>query len=145
MLLIQKVANRYPARVVYLKSKSAIVDTKPEPDWSHFFPTNQVGWKKRAYKDPKLIWVWLGVYLLNLSLVIAFIYACFNPFYFTYLILLLLLKTGIEWKFVKELLRFFDLQRLLKWFLPRSRYILYISSSRDSSVVLAAPPGRTSY
>jgi|KBSMisStaDraftv2_1062788.scaffolds.fasta_scaffold00109_2 cellulose synthase/poly-beta-1,6-N-acetylglucosamine synthase-like glycosyltransferase len=128
MLLIQKVATRYPARVTYLKSKSAIVDTRPEPDWSHFF-SQRIRWagKTGRYKDPKLIWVWLGVYLLNLSLVIAFIYACFNPFYFTYLILLLLLKTGIEWKFVKELLRFFDLQRLLKWFLPSQPvHIIYI-------------------
>ena len=128
MLLIKKIATKYPSRLTYLKSKLAIVDTKPEPNWSNFF-SQRIRWagKTGRYNDARLVAVWMCVYLLNFFLTIAFVYACFKPFYFTYFILLLLLKTGIEWKFVKEVLRFFDLEKLLKWFLPsQPLHIIYI-------------------
>ena len=129
MLLLHKIVQRYPDRIGYLFSSDAIVDTLPEPDWRRFF-SQRIRWASKTgrYGDNRLSGIWLGVYALNFFMAFVFIYACFRPFYFQYFILLLLLKTGIEWKFVKRVLRFYQLSHLMKWFLPLQLvHIFYIT------------------
>jgi len=128
MLLLHKIAKQYPDRIGYLFSADAIVDTQPEPDWRSFF-SQRLRWASKTgrYNDSRLSVIWLGVYALNFFIALVFVYACFRPFYFQYFILLLLLKTGIEWKFVKRVLRFYQLSHLMKWFFPAQLlHIFYI-------------------
>ena len=128
MLLLHKIADRYPDRIAFLKSPKAMVNTQPAQDWGSFF-SQRIRWASKTgrYGDAALTWVWAGVYALNLFFVITFAYACVQPFYFSYFLLLLLLKTAIEWKFTRTILRFYELDDLMKWFLPAQPiHIIYI-------------------
>src|SRR5258705_5331742 len=55
MLLLHKIAKKYPDRVHYLKSMGAIVSTKPMPSWSSFF-NQRIRWASKAlyYNDKRI-------------------------------------------------------------------------------------------
>ena len=63
MLLMHKIYERYPERVLYLKSKDAIVETLPAGTFAAFF-NQRIRWASKAdkYDDNKIFLVLLLVY-----------------------------------------------------------------------------------
>jgi biofilm PGA synthesis N-glycosyltransferase PgaC len=117
MLLMHKIAKRWPDKVHYLKSKDAIVSTQPVKTWAAFF-NQRIRWasKARQYDDKRILPVLMLVYFFNLSFLALLIGGFWNYYYWLAAILLWLLKTLIELPFFWSLSVFFNKQWAIKWF-----------------------------
>ena len=137
MLLMHKIYQRYPNRVLYLKSKEAVVQTQPMDTWKNFF-NQRIRWASKAdkYDDKRILGVLLLVYFFNLLLLVLPVVAMFYNFtllvfnyqlsVITYWFLLLILKTLVELFFLIPVAIFFNKQVILWWFpLAQPFHILY--------------------
>lgn len=117
MLLMDKISMKYPDGIAYLNSKEAIVETLPADSWKAFF-NQRIRWASKAgvYKDKRIIAVLLLVYVLNLTLFILLAGSLFNAAWFLFFIVAVFYKTIIEWRFVKDVLLYFDLLKLMPLF-----------------------------
>jgi cellulose synthase/poly-beta-1,6-N-acetylglucosamine synthase-like glycosyltransferase len=127
MLLMHKIALRYPDRVFYLKSRRAIVSTRSETSWKKFFH-QRIRWASKAdrYDDKRIFRVLLLVYGVNL-LFLGMAIAAFRDRWWGFLFLVLLVaKTMIEYPFVSDVAAFFDERKLMAYFpLLQPLHILY--------------------
>jgi len=117
MLLMYKIAGKYPESIHYLKSSKAIVSTRPMPGWRSFF-NQRIRWasKARYYGDKKITAVLVLVYLFNLSFPALLTAGCVSPFFWYVFIFLWIGKTVVEWPFMLSLAKFFNKRQLLKLF-----------------------------
>jgi len=117
MLLMYKIWKRNPGKVFYLKSKEAIVTTQPMLSWKDFFMQRR-RWASKTfiYDDKKIIVVLAFVYLLNCLFFVLIAVSFFNSLYWLYVIGFLLLKTFVEWPFVSAVAKFYEEQKLMKYF-----------------------------
>jgi len=130
MLLMHKIWKKNPSKVFYLKSKESIVTTQPMPTWKAFF-NQRKRWasKTLVYDDFRIIAVLGFIYLLNLLFIVLIVVAFFNSFYWIDVAGFLLIKTFIELPFVYSVSKFYNEQRLLKYFfLFQPFHILYTVS-----------------
>jgi biofilm PGA synthesis N-glycosyltransferase PgaC len=117
LLLMHKIAVRYPGRVHYLLHRDAIVDTDPAPGWRAFWK-QRVRWASKSahYDDRRIFWALLGVYGFNVFLLGLLLACFFLPSLWLSWIILIFLKTIVEIRFLLPVARFFGQQDLLKWF-----------------------------
>src|SRR5450631_618699 len=117
MLLMHKIYLKYPEQVFFLKNQQAIVSTKPETSLSNFV-NQRVRWASKAdqYDDKRIFWVLLLVYIVNLLFGALLVAGCWNSLYWWLLLILLLVKTAIEYPFVRSVAAFFGQQKLLVYF-----------------------------
>lgn len=117
MLLMHKIAKRFPDKIYYLKSVDATVSTKPMPDWRTFF-NQRIRWASKAthYNDKRIFWVLLLVYLFNLSFLALITAGFIDPFYWLFFAVFWIAKTIVEWPFMYAVARFFSRKSLLKYF-----------------------------
>jgi cellulose synthase/poly-beta-1,6-N-acetylglucosamine synthase-like glycosyltransferase len=117
VLLMHKIYTRYPDRVFFLKSPAAIVSTRPETTLNRFIH-QRVRWASKAdrYDDKRISRVLLLVYVVNLTFVALAVAACWNSWWLWLLVIGLVAKTMVEFPFVYRVARFFDQQRLMRWF-----------------------------
>ena len=128
MLLMHKIFSVYPDKVMFLKNKEVIVQTKPMESISGFL-NQRVRWASKAdkYKDKKITWVLILVYLFNVFLFITSIYTIFNPFYLTYCLLMWIIKILVEIIFIYPVSEFFNRKKLLFYFIPLQPFhVFYI-------------------
>ena len=128
MLLMHKIYTHYPNRVMFLKSKEAIVQTAPVKTIAEFF-NQRIRWASKAdkYEDKRMFPVLLLVYLFNLMMLVLPIVAIFNNaqysmFNVQYSMIgvwggLLILKILTELLFLYPVAKFFGKQMLL-WLFP---------------------------
>jgi cellulose synthase/poly-beta-1,6-N-acetylglucosamine synthase-like glycosyltransferase len=127
MLLMHKIAVRFPERILFLKSRAAIVLTKPTASFKEFFH-QRIRWASKAdkYPDKKITAVLMLVYLFNLWIFLLFIFSFFYHSLLFWSIGLLAGKTMIELYFLYPVATFFGKKRLLWWFpLAEPFHILY--------------------
>ena len=127
MLLMHKIARLHPARVVYLKSREAIVTTKPARRWKEFFH-QRVRWASKAdrYDDKRVFRVLLLVYVMNVLLLLLLGASFFDRRFGALFLMLLVLKTLVEFPFVRNVASFFDQPSLMKYFpLLQPLHIVY--------------------
>ena len=117
MLLMFKIFKKYPDKVFFLKDQNAIVSTEPETSWKGFF-NQRIRWASKAdqYEDKRIFWVLLFVYLFNLLFLVSGLLGFVNTCFLELLCFLLVLKTVIEYPFVRSVARFFDQQSLMVYF-----------------------------
>lgn len=117
MLLMHKVADKYPKKVHYLKSRQAIVTSLPMQTWKDFF-NQRIRWssKARFYDDKRILLVLLLVYLFNLSFPVLLVAGCWFHVLWTYAAILWIAKTLVEIPFVYSVANFFGKTSLLKYF-----------------------------
>lgn len=74
LLLMQKIAKRYPERISFLKCKDAIVLTAPAKGWKAFLQ-QRIRWASKTdqYHDKKMLPVLAAVYLFNVSVFIMMV------------------------------------------------------------------------
>ena len=118
MLLMHKIRKRYPDNVFYLKSKDAMVTTAPMRTWKDFFMQRK-RWASKSllYDDYRMIALLAFVYVFNCLFFVLLAACFFKPVYGLYAVGFLLLKTAIEWPFVRAVARFYEEQKLMKYFL----------------------------
>src|SRR6188768_504739 len=117
MLLMQKIAERFPAKISYLLSKDAIVSTQSAKTWKEFF-SQRIRWASKAtdYNDIKIFSTLFLVYFFNCALLALFISGFWMPSLWLGLVGILILKTIIELTFIYPVAKFYDKQNLIKWF-----------------------------
>ena len=117
MLLMHKIWKQYPDKVHYLKSKTAIVSTRPMQTWKAFF-NQRIRWASKAviYDDKRILAVLLLVYLFNLSFLVLLIAGCWHSNYWIFLIGMWVAKTIVEFPFFISVSGFFDKQWAKKFF-----------------------------
>jgi len=117
MLLMHKIYQKYPEHVFFLKHRHAIVTTGPEHRWKGFF-NQRIRWASKAdrYDDKRIFWVLLLVYFVNFLFAILLVAAFWNRWWLWVLLLLLTVKTMIEYPFVRSVAAFFEQQRLMVYF-----------------------------
>jgi cellulose synthase/poly-beta-1,6-N-acetylglucosamine synthase-like glycosyltransferase len=137
MLLMHKIYRRWPDKVMFLKSKEAIVQTAPVHSVAAFF-NQRIRWASKAdkYDDKRIFAVLLLVYFVNVLLLLLPVFALFNNVQYTMFnvqcsifgvwLLLLSLKTFAELVFLYPVAKFFGKQSLL-WLFPVMQpfHILY--------------------
>ena len=132
MLLMHKIYKLHPDKVMFLKSKEAIVQTAPVNSVKDFF-NQRIRWASKAdkYDDKRIFVVLLLVYLVNVLLVVLpvtaiFIKSAFSislyPFTFVFRlwepwIFLLIIKTLAELIFLMPVSKFFG-KRSMLWVFP---------------------------
>ncbi|MFN9783157.1 MAG: glycosyltransferase [Sphingobacteriales bacterium] len=127
MLLMQKFSAQYPGSIGYAFSMDAMVNTKTEPTWKLFLQ-QRIRWASKAtkYKDPVLFRILLLVYAVNLWVVALLVMGLWNRRAFVFGLILMIIKLMIEWRFVQNVLQFFSLLPLMRWFpIAQPLHILY--------------------
>ncbi|MEP7278810.1 MAG: glycosyltransferase [Bacteroidota bacterium] len=128
MLLMRKVADKYPGKIGFVKSAAAIVTTLPATNWKAFFQ-QRIRWASKAthYRQPKIFFVLLLVYLVNLFIFCFLLMGLFQPFALVLFLLLCIAKFFFELFFVKDIAVFFQQSRLVPWLLLlQPLHIVYI-------------------
>lgn len=118
MLLMHKIFLKYPERVFYLKSSSAIITTQPAENWKAFF-NQRIRWASKAdkYEDKRIFFVLLLVYLLNLFLLILLLVGFIHIKWFLIAMIFIFCKYLFELSFMQNVANFFGMPRLVRWFL----------------------------
>ena len=118
MLLMHKIRKRNPGKVDYLKSREAIVLTSPMSTWRDFFMQRR-RWASKSlnYDDKSFLPVLILILMLNLWFFVLIIASFFNSDYWIVVLALIAAKTLIEYPFVKSIARFYNEQKLMKYFL----------------------------
>lgn len=128
MLLMNKVAAKYPERYGFVKSPEAIVTTSPAAGWKSFFQ-QRIRWASKAthYKQRGIFSVLLLVYLTNLFIFCFLLMGLFQKFALVLFVLLCVVKFFMELFFVKDVAAFFQQQYLVPWLLIlQPLHIVYI-------------------
>jgi biofilm PGA synthesis N-glycosyltransferase PgaC len=117
MLLMHKIATKFPDRIHYLKSNEAIVSTEPMKTWKAFF-NQRIRWASKAgkYDDKRIIAVLLLVYLFNLSFLGLLIAGGWTAQYWLYAGLLWIAKTLVELPFIYSVAAFFNKKSIINYF-----------------------------
>jgi len=117
MLLVHKISQRYPGRIAYAFTNEAMVETDPEPDLKSFL-RQRIRWASKAakYEDKRIFRVLLLVYAANLSLFILMCMSVLSTIHLSLCLLMIFYKVMVEWSFVKRILLFFRLEKLMPWF-----------------------------
>lgn len=139
MLLMNKIAKRFPDQYFYLLSKEAIVTTSAAKTWKDFF-SQRIRWASKAthYNDMKIFSALFLVYFFNLILFILLIAGFWIPYLWMGLAGLLIAKTIIELIFIYPVAKFYNKTKLLNLFIVfQPVHILY--------TVIAGWLGRFSY
>ncbi|MGQ7945600.1 glycosyltransferase family 2 protein [Flavobacterium sp. WC2509] len=103
VFLLQKALAKYPEKLAYLKSKNSIVTTKPVNDWKSLF-YQRVRWASKTGSYQSLFGKRLGllVFMMNLSLVCAFVLMLFGIFPYFFIGLIFIIKFGIDSVLIKQ-------------------------------------------
>lgn len=117
MLLMHKIWKKYPGKAGYLKSKEAIVSTRPVSTWKAFF-SQRIRWASKAglYDDKRILPVLLLVYLFNLSFPVLLVAGVWDYRYWPAALALWFLKTAVELPFFRSLAIYFNKRWAVRWF-----------------------------
>jgi cellulose synthase/poly-beta-1,6-N-acetylglucosamine synthase-like glycosyltransferase len=116
-LLLQKVAERYPGRIGFLKNRDAIVYTHAKPNLADFLQQRR-RWasKSTKYKDKSVVALAVGIWLFNLSMLINAILSFYSVSFLKLFALQLAFKYLFEAAFLLPIMSFFK-RRELVWLL----------------------------
>ena len=137
MLLMHKIYKLYPERVMFLKSKEAIVKTMPVRTVKEFFQ-QRIRWASKAdkYDDKRILPVLVLVYIFNCLMLALPLIAVFNNAQYSIFnaqcsifklwLLLLILKIAAELFFLFPVAIFFGKKNMLCFFpLMQPFHIMY--------------------
>jgi glycosyltransferase involved in cell wall biosynthesis len=129
MLLMHKIAKRFPEGIHYIKSEEVIVQTAPMHTLGSFLQ-QRIRWASKAdrYDDKSIFWVLLMVYVLNvlLLLVPVLLFFFYDLFLVKTWLCFLLIKVIAEMYYLLPVATFFS-QRVILLFFPLAEpfHILY--------------------
>ena len=117
VFLLEKITQKYPEKVCYLKAKEAIVETSSEKDWKLFF-NQQLRWasKTTAYKNWVSKFVGFTVFAENLVVLILGISILFNPDYWKIFVVAFVGKFLLDFILIFKTAEFFKNKESLKYY-----------------------------
>lgn len=129
MLLMHKIAKRFPDGIHYIKSTKLIVLTEPMDTLRSFFQ-QRIRWASKAdrYDDKSIFWVLLMVYLLNVLLLADpfLLFFFYDPLLLIAWFSFLLIKIVAEMYYLIPVAAFFGKTALLRFFpLAEPFHIVY--------------------
>jgi biofilm PGA synthesis N-glycosyltransferase PgaC len=127
--LLHKIKDRYPHQIGFVQSADTIVRTAAMPSWSTFLH-QRIRWASKSthYRSRSIQFVLLLVWLYNLAFIAGLFLALENLQWLYVVLIALLIKTALEWPFVKSVANFFQLPlRKKTFFLFQPLHILYIT------------------
>ncbi|MGZ5246514.1 MAG: glycosyltransferase [Flavitalea sp.] len=118
MLLMQKIYDKYPENVFYLRSDDAIVTTEAAESWKEFF-NQRIRWASKSsdYTDKKILYILMVVYFYNLLFPIIALTMFWYEKGWMMLLLFMAFKVLVEFPFVASVAKFFGLSKLM-WYFP---------------------------
>lgn len=130
MLLMQKIARRFPGEIGYLKNRAATVKTKAQESLNAFF-NQRLRWASKSsdYKELQVTLMLGMVWVFCISI----LFSVFSIFFigtigFWILISQVVIKIIIDFLLLKTTTRFFNRADLMKYFFPSQvMHILYIA------------------
>ncbi|MGZ3755188.1 MAG: glycosyltransferase family 2 protein [Mucilaginibacter sp.] len=107
-LLLQKVAERYPGKIGFLKSTEAIVYTHAKHTLGEFLQQRR-RWASKSvkYKDKKVVAMVVGIWLFNLSLLVNALLGFYDSYFFKAFLVQFILKFLFETVFLLPIMSFF--------------------------------------
>ncbi len=107
-LLLQKVAQKYPNRIGFLKKREAIVYTHAKHTLNEFMQQRR-RWASKSvkYKDKRVVAVAIGIWLFNLSLVVNAVLGFFNHAFWELVLVQFALKHLFETIYLVPIHSFF--------------------------------------
>ena len=129
VFLLLHLKKIYPERLIFLKSLTATVSIKAYSGISDFLQ-QRMRWtsKSRFYKDKSIIITAVIVLFINLWLLNCFVMSFFRGNYLFIWAGIFMVKSIIDYIFMRKVLRFFKEERLLRIFiLSQILYFFYIS------------------
>jgi cellulose synthase/poly-beta-1,6-N-acetylglucosamine synthase-like glycosyltransferase len=129
MLLMHKIAKRFPEGIHYIKSEEVIVQTAPMHTLGSFLQ-QRIRWASKAdrYDDKSIFWVLLMVYGLNVLLLLPpiLLFFLYDLFLVKTWLCFLLIKIIAEMYYLLPVATFFG-QRIILLFFPLAEpfHILY--------------------
>jgi biofilm PGA synthesis N-glycosyltransferase PgaC len=107
--LVQKIAARYPQNIIYVKSSKAIVQTAAVSTWKDFLQ-QRIRWasKSAQYKEVRITTVLALVWIYNAFFLLTFFGGLLDARFTFVFLAAILLKTVMEWPFVKSVAQFFQ-------------------------------------
>ena len=127
-LLMHKIAAKYKDRVMFLKSKEAIVTTAPQPNFRAFIQQRK-RWvsKSRKYSKKGITLILSSAYVFNLLLVLNLLLSFYSICFLLLFGFSMVVKLCVEYIFLGSAADFMGQKPLMKKFLPASLvYILYV-------------------
>ena len=129
MLLLQKMAARYPDRIGYLKNVNATVRTEAKPDWKSFVAQRR-RWasKSSGYQEVRVTVMLAWVFIFCWGLVITAPLVLLDYVAWPVLVVLLAIKLLVDWLLLSTMAHWFYRRELLRYFLPAQiMHIVYIA------------------
>jgi cellulose synthase/poly-beta-1,6-N-acetylglucosamine synthase-like glycosyltransferase len=115
IFLLEKFRKRFKKEIVYLKSKNAIVITKPSQTWKKLYQ-QKIRWasKSKKIKNSFAQVTGASLFLTNLAQIIVYGMLWFNPIFF---ILILSSKWILEYILIKQANKLLNNKLFIKYFL----------------------------
>ncbi len=128
MLLMEKIAHRYPNEIGFLKNKNATVLTLPKPNIADFL-SQRMRWasKTSTYTRVGTIVQLTTSLVFSLNIVVSGLLCFWKTTFLPVFLLQMLTKTMIDFYFLNQMATFFDRRDLMQRFNKSEIYhILYI-------------------
>ncbi len=126
-LLLQKVAERYPGKIGFLKLYDAVVFTHAKPNLKEFLQQRR-RWASKSvkYKDKKVVALVVGLWLFNVSVLLNFLAAFFSIHFLIVFATQFVLIFLFELMLLYPVTRFFKRQKLVSLLIISiPLYVLY--------------------
>jgi len=130
-LLLQKVAERFPGKIGFLKQYDAVVFTHAKHTFKEFMQQRR-RWASKSvkYKDKKVVALLVGIWLFNVSLLVNACLGFYDIYFFKLFTLQFLLKYLFELAFLLPVTSFFKRLKLISLLIIISPvhvfYLIYI-------------------
>lgn len=135
MMLMHKLAKKFPGKISFLKNKDALIYTHTTKDLASFWQ-QRLRWTSKSthYEDKRITIILAFVYCFNLALPLCLFVGFILPPFLKIAMWLFLVKICVDTIFTYSIAKFFRRENLLWLFLPmQTIHILYI--------ILIAPAG----
>lgn len=115
IFLLEKMKNAFPKQVQFLKSKEAIVSTKPQNSWKNII-SQRIRWASKTSKQKNIASLLLGflVLLTNISILALPIFMVFDPENLIVYVSLLLFKIITDYLLLRQTAIFFN-EKVVFW------------------------------
>ena len=129
ILLMQKIAVRFPNEIGFLKNKKATVLTTPKPTVKSFM-AQRLRWATKAanYTEWKITFILSIVFFYCMAILISFFCSFMDgPKWFFLFTVLILIKTAADYFFLDKMADYFNRKDLMKTYVgSQLLHILYI-------------------
>ena len=117
IFLMEKALKMYPENVMYLKSKSVLVYTKPQISFSALVQ-QRLRWaaKTSSYNNIFGKWVGLIVLSMNITIIAAFLLTIIGSLRIVFFILIFVLKFSIDFALIQKSSHFFNQKMNFKFY-----------------------------